>query len=82
MADRPKNGGGTATFTLLSPLLSLSLAQPPQLWDKVEGQWSHGLAAQAPFLVGRLPFGSPIKGLPWGVVTPQNFKFWSLTKIH
>jgi hypothetical protein len=35
MADRPKIGGWLATFSLLSPPLSPSLAQPPYLWDKV-----------------------------------------------
>jgi hypothetical protein len=38
MAGRPKNGGQLTTFSLLSPLLSPSLAQPPHHWDKVEGQ--------------------------------------------
>ncbi len=31
MADRPKIGGRPATFSLLSPPLSPSLAQPPHL---------------------------------------------------
>jgi hypothetical protein len=43
----------------LSPPLSTSLAQPPHLWAKVDGQWPHGLAAQP-------PLGSPIKGLTRG----------------
>jgi hypothetical protein len=62
MAGQPKFGGRPATFSLLSsfcPPLSLSLAQTPHLWDKVEGQWPHGL-------VGRPPLDSPIKGLPSG----------------
>jgi hypothetical protein len=49
---------------LLSPPLSRSLAQPPHLWDKVEGQWPHGLVARPPSLAGQTPLGSPIKGLP------------------
>jgi hypothetical protein len=62
MADRPKIGSPTGhhlPLFFLSPPLSTSLAQPPHLWDKVEGQWPHGLA-------DRPPLGSPIKGLPRG----------------
>jgi UDP-N-acetyl-D-mannosaminuronic acid transferase (WecB/TagA/CpsF family) len=69
MAGRPKIIGRPATFSLLSsfpPPLSTRLAQPPQLWDKLEGQWPHGLAARPPSLAGRPPLGSPIKGLPRG----------------
>jgi hypothetical protein len=51
----------------LSPLISTSLAQPPHLWDKVEGQLPHGLTT-------RPPLGSPIKVLPRGVFSfiPQD----------
>jgi hypothetical protein len=35
MAGRPNIGGWPTTFSLLSPPLSPSLAQPPHLWDKV-----------------------------------------------
>jgi hypothetical protein len=59
MAGRPKFGGRQATFSLLSPTLSPSLAQPPHLWGRMEGLWPHGLA-------DRPPLGSPIKGLPRG----------------
>jgi hypothetical protein len=47
MASRPKIGGRPATFSsfFLSAPLSTPLAQPPHLWDKVEGQWPLGLAA-------------------------------------
>jgi hypothetical protein len=34
LAGRPKNGGRPATFSLLSPPLSPSLAQPPHLGTK------------------------------------------------
>jgi hypothetical protein len=69
MAGRPKNGGRTATFSLLSPPLSQSLAQPPYMLDKVQEQWPHGLAA-------RPPLGSPTKGLPRGAssIIPQAQK--------
>jgi hypothetical protein len=50
----------------LSPPLSNHLAQPPHLWDKVEGPWPHGRVARPPPLAGRPPLGSPIKGLPRG----------------
>jgi hypothetical protein len=42
MAGRPKFGGRSATFFLLSPPLSPSLAQPPHLWDRMEELWPHG----------------------------------------
>jgi hypothetical protein len=42
MTGRPKIGGQPATFSLLSPPLSPSLAQPPHLWDKVEGNGHMG----------------------------------------
>jgi hypothetical protein len=38
MVGQPKIGGRSATFCLLSPPLPPSLAQPPHLWNKVEGQ--------------------------------------------
>jgi hypothetical protein len=34
---RPSMASRPATFSLLSPPLSPFLAQPPHLWDKVEG---------------------------------------------
>jgi hypothetical protein len=75
MVGRPKIGGWPATFSLLTPPLSPSLAQPPHLWDKMEGQWQHGLAVRPPSLVGRPPLGSPIKGLTWGAsFIPQAHK--------
>jgi hypothetical protein len=76
MVRKPKIGGRPTTFSLLSPPLSLSLAQPPQLWDSMEGLWSHGLAAGPPSLAGLPPLGSPIKGLPRGVSSfiPQAHK--------
>jgi hypothetical protein len=52
VASRPKIGSRPTTFSLLSPPLSPSLAQPPHLWDKVEEQWPDGLAARPPFLAG------------------------------
>jgi hypothetical protein len=76
MAGQPKNGGRPATFILLSPPLSPSVAQPPNIWDKVEGQWPHGLATWPPSLAGQPPLGSPIKGLPRGGFSfiPQDHK--------
>jgi hypothetical protein len=81
MAGRPKNGGQPATFSLLSsfppfPPLSSSLAQPPRLLDKVEGQWRHGLPARPPSLAGWPPLGSPIKGMQRGASSfiPQAHK--------
>jgi hypothetical protein len=56
MAGRPKIGGRLATFSLLFPPLSPSLAQAPHLWDRMEGLCPHGLA-------GPPPLASPIKGL-------------------
>jgi hypothetical protein len=69
MADQPKIGGRLTTLSLLSPPLSTSLAQPPDLSNKVEGQWPHGLAACP-------PLGSPIKGLLRGASSfiPQAHK--------
>jgi hypothetical protein len=60
----------------LSPPLSISLAQPPHLWDKVDGQWSHGLARRPPYLAGWPPLGSIIKGLPRGAFSfiPRGHK--------
>jgi hypothetical protein len=53
MAGQPKIGGRSATFSLplffLSPPLSTFLAQPPHLWDNVEGKWPHGLEARPPY---------------------------------
>jgi hypothetical protein len=68
--------GHVLPLFFLSPPLSTSLAQPPHLWDKVEGQWPLGLAAQPPYLAGRPPCGSPIKGLPRGTFSfiPQAHK--------
>jgi hypothetical protein len=43
MAGRPNIGGRLATFSLLSPPLSPSLAQPPHLWDRMVGLWPYGL---------------------------------------
>jgi hypothetical protein len=80
MAGQPKIGGQLAGHLLplffLSPPLSTSLAQVPHLWDKVEGQWPHGLAGRPPYLAGRPPLGSPIKGLPMGAFSfiPQAHK--------
>jgi hypothetical protein len=66
---RPKIGGRPATFSLLSPPLSPSIAQPPHHWDRLEGLGPHVLSA-------RPPLGSPIKGLTWGASTfiPQDHK--------
>jgi hypothetical protein len=63
MAGRPKIGGRPTTFSLRSsfPLHYISLAQPPHLWDKVEEQWPHRLAARPPFLAGRPTLGNLIK---------------------
>jgi hypothetical protein len=58
MAGRPNIGGRPTTFSLISPPLSTPLAQSPDLWDKVEGQWPHGLAARPPPLADRPPLGS------------------------
>jgi hypothetical protein len=72
MAGRPKIGDRPATCSLLSsfPLHYL------HLWDNVEGQWPHGLAARPPYLAGWPPLGSPIKGLPRGTFSfiPQAHK--------
>jgi hypothetical protein len=61
--SRPVKMGGrpaiTSSLSLLSSPLPSSLTQPPSLWDKVEGQWPHLLAA-------RPALGSHIKGLPRG----------------
>jgi hypothetical protein len=53
---------------LLSPFflslpLSTSLAQPPHLWDKVEGPRPQGLAARPPFLESFSMFTSNLKFL-------------------
>jgi hypothetical protein len=75
---RPKLGwlakmGGrsaiTSSLSLLSSPLPSSLPQPPSRWDKVDGQWPHGLVA-------RPPLGSPIKWMPRGASSfiPQAHK--------
>jgi hypothetical protein len=48
MAGQPKIDGRPTTFSLLSPPLSPFLAQPPHLWDRMEGLWLHGLATGHP----------------------------------
>jgi hypothetical protein len=69
MAGRPKIVGWPATFSLLSfvPPLSTPLAQPPHVWDKVEGQWPHELAGRPATILGRptttwLPYKRVAKG--------------------
>jgi hypothetical protein len=61
---------------LISPLISPSLAQPPHLWDRMEGLCPHWLATRPPTLASQTPHGSPIKGLPRGVSSfiPQAHK--------
>jgi hypothetical protein len=78
--DRPTKDFWPAGHLLppfsLSPPLSTFLAQPSHIWDKVEGQWPHGLAACPPYLDGRPSSGSLIKGLPMGTSSfiPQAHK--------
>jgi hypothetical protein len=64
MASPLKIGGRLATFSpfLHSPPLSPSLARPPHLWDRMEGLWPHGLAAQPPSLTGGHPLAPLLNG--------------------
>jgi hypothetical protein len=81
IASGPNIGGRLATFSLLSPPLSPSLAQPPHLWDRIEVLWPHGLSTQPPSLAGRSPLGSPIKGCQ-GEPPPSSHKLISNLKFH
>jgi hypothetical protein len=68
--------GHRPLFSLLSLLLSSYLSQPPQLGDKLESFWPHGLTARPPTLAGWPHLGSPIKGLTRGASSfiPQAHK--------